>query len=56
MKNEKKQTKITINKDVEKRSIDKVFNETTNFNHILKCNRLKPNMPEVEGAKKLKNK
>lgn len=56
MKTEKKQTKIITNEKVEKRSSDKVLNETANFNYAPKCSRLKPNMPETEDVKKLKNK
>lgn len=56
MKIEKKQTKIITNEKVEKRSERKVHNKITNFNYQPKCNRLKPNMPEAEDVKKLKNK
>lgn len=56
MKTEKKQMKIIINEKSEKRSVNNVLNESANLNHVLKCNRLKPNMPEAEDLKKLKNK
>lgn len=56
MKTEKKQTKIIRNKKAEKRSVYKGINESANFNYSPQCYRLKPNMPENEDVKKLKDK
>lgn len=61
MKTEKKQLKIATNGSKERalkeeRNSQKILNEDVNFNYSPKCNRLKPNMPENEDAKNLKNK
>ncbi|MEW8963437.1 hypothetical protein [Paraclostridium dentum] len=56
MKTEKKQTRIITNEKAEKRRGYKGLNESADFNYSPRCNRLKPNMPENEDVKKLKDK